>query len=173
MPIGLQGTKHKGHMNKDIHLHYTEDLTKLSALYYCWAVTGRLFVLALAFCILGLIILIQYDGSPMVMSLIVFTLIWVSVLLSLLYYITRKRALAKFHNLVDGKALFAITDDHFSLTTVTPTAAANMPWTAIAKIKQYPDFWIILLRPRGYFTLPLHNLLPEDKEFILKTVKSK
>ncbi|OFW88544.1 MAG: hypothetical protein A3B66_08775 [Alphaproteobacteria bacterium RIFCSPHIGHO2_02_FULL_46_13] len=156
-------------MNKDIHLHYTEDLTKLSVLYYCWAMTGKLFALSVVFIILGLIFLIQYDGSPMVVSMIVFTLIWVTCLLSLLYYITRKRALAKFRSLKDGKAIFGITDDHFSLigTGVTST----LPWSSIAKIKQYPDFWIILLRPRGYFTLPLHNLLPEDKEFILKQVK--
>lgn len=156
-------------MNKDIHLHYTEDLTKLSVLYYCWAMTGKLFALSVVFIILGLIFLIQYDGSPMVVSMIVFTLIWVTCLLSLLYYITRKRALAKFRSLKDGKAIFGITDDHFSLigTGVTST----LPWSSIAKIKQYPDFWIILLRPRGYFTLPLHNLLSEDKEFILKQVK--
>src|SRR3989338_3614981 len=156
-------------MNKDIHLHYTEDLTKLSVLYYCWAMTGKLFALSVVFIILGLIFLIQYDGSPMVVSMIVFTLIWVTCLLSLLYYITRKRALAKFRSLKDGKAIFGITDDHFSLigTGVTST----LSWSSIAKIKQYPDFWIILLRPRGYFTLPLHNLLPEDKEFILKQVK--
>lgn len=156
-------------MNKDIHLHYTEDLTKLSVLYYCWAMTGKLFALSVVFIILGLIFLIQYDGSPMVVSMIVFTLIWVTCLLSLLYYITRKRALAKFRSLKDGKAIFGITDDHFSLigTGVTST----LPWSSIAKIKQYPDFWIILLRPRGYFTLPLHNLLPDDKEFILKQVK--
>jgi hypothetical protein len=158
-------------MNKDIHLHYTEDLTKLSVLYYCWAMTGKLFALAVALGILGLIILIQYDGSPMVMSLIAFTLVWVTALLSLLYYITRKRALAKFRNLKDGKALFGITDNHFSLTTMTAPATPHMPWSSIAKIKQYSDFWIILLRPRGYFILPLHNLLPEDKEFILKKTK--
>lgn len=156
-------------MNKDIHLHFTEDLTKLSVLYYCWAMTGKLFALSVVFIILGLIFLIQYDGSPMVVSMIVFTLIWVTCLLSLLYYITRKRALAKFRSLKDGKAIFGITDDHFSLigTGVTST----LPWSSIAKIKQYPDFWIILLRPRGYFTLPLQNLLPEDKEFILKKIR--
>jgi len=160
-------------MNKDIHLHYTEDLIKLSVLYYCWAVTGKLFALAVAFCIFGLIFLIEYDGSTMVASLIAFTLVWVTALLSLLYYITRKRALAKFRNLEDGKALFGITDHYFSLTTMTAPTTPHMPWSSIAKIKQYPDFWIVLLRPRGYFALPLQNLLPEDKEFILKKANSR
>jgi hypothetical protein len=161
-------------MNKDIHLHYTEDLTKLAVLYYCWAVTGKLLLWTFGLSILGVVYLMMSDGSPMVTALIIFTFTWVTALICLLYYITRKRALAKLNNLDNGKALFGITDDHFSLTAISPTSEAHIPWTSIIKIKQYPDFWIILLRPRGYFTLPLHNLLPEDREFILqKTGKRK
>ena len=160
-------------MNKDIHLHYTEEMTRLSVLYYCWAVTGKLFAWAVMISFISLIYLMSYDGSPMVASLIVFTLIWATGLLSLLYYITLKRALAKLNNLDNGKALFGITEDGFSLTSPGAPATPALPWKAIAKIKQYPDFWIILLRPRGYFTLPLYNFLPEDKEFILAKVNKK
>lgn len=157
-------------MNKDIHLHYTEDLTKLSVLYYCWALTGKLFALTYVLVGLSLVFLIKNGGSSMIITISALTLLIVPLFLGLLYYISRKRALAKFRSLKDGKAIFGITDDHFSLigTGVTST----LPWSSITKIKQYPDFWIILLRPRGYFTLPLQNLLPEDKEFILKKTPS-
>lgn len=158
-------------MNKDIHLHYTPELTKLAVLYYCWAVTGKLFAWTVMLSILGLVYVMMADGSPMVSSIVMFTLIWVTGLMSLLYYITRKRALVRLDNLDNGKAIFGIADGHFSLTAISPTSDANVPWGSILKIKQYPDFWIILLRPRGYFTLPTYNLLPEDKAFILNKAK--
>ncbi len=153
-------------MEKDIHLQYTEDLTKLSVLYYCWAVTGKLIIWAVALSIFSFFFLTQYEGSTMVTSLIVFTLILVPTFIGFLYYMTRKRALEKFRKLKDGKALFGITEDNFSLTV--EGASTTLPWAAIFKIKQHPDFWIIFLRPNGYFTLPTYNLMQEDKDIILQ-----
>lgn len=158
-------------VEKDIHLQYTEELTKKSVLYFCWSVTGRLFVLAIILSIIGLISLIEYEGSQLVISLITFTLIWVPTLLGLIYYVSHKRALQKFRNLPDGKAIFGIAPDHFSLKV--GEASSNVPWTSIRRIHPYQDFWIILLRTGGYFTLPTYNLLPEDKAFIFSKVGNK
>lgn len=156
-------------LEKDIHLQYTEALTKKSVLYYCWAMTGNRFVIALILSVLGLAFLLQNDdSSPMVISVIIFTLIWVPVFLGILYYVTNKRALTRFRNLPDGKAMFGMTPDHFSLKV--GDASTNLPWTSISRVHQYKDFWIVMLRPRGYFTLPTHNLMPEDKVYILKHI---
>lgn len=155
-------------LGKDIHLTYTEELTKKSVLYYCWTMTGRLFLATFIMLIFGLVYLIQYDGSQMVITLITFTLIWVPAFIGFLYYICRKRALQKFRNLEDGKALFGLSEDHFSLKV--GAASTDLPWTAISRVHQYQDFWIVLLRPTGYFTLPTHNLMDEDKRFILSKV---
>ena len=158
-------------LEKDIHLTYTEELTKKSVLYYCWSVTGRLFILALILLVLSLAFLLQYDGSSLVTTLVTFTLIWVPAFLGFLYYVSLKRALTKFRNLPDGKALFGMTADHFSLKV--GGASTDLPWTAISRVYQYQDFWIIMLRPRGYFTLPTHNLMPEDKTYILSRIVSR
>ena len=155
-------------IEKDIHLNYTEELTKKSVLYYSWSITGHLFVTALILLVLCLVFLIQYDGSSLVITLITFTLIIVPSFLGMIYYITRRRALDKFRKLEDGKVLFGITEDYFSIKV--GQAITRLPWTSISRIHQYDEFWVVILRPTGYFTLPTYNLMQEDKDFILGKV---
>jgi YcxB-like protein len=54
------------------------------------------------------------------------------------------------------------------LTVTSGAGGVTLKWTAIAEIRRFPDFWLVLLPQAGFFTIPTATVPAEMQAFMLR-----
>ena len=157
-------------MSHKVILHYDERLIRRAVLRSWWrVVSGRLlFYLALEAIILGALIsmgntswLVGFMGGALT----------VHVVMALAVYVIRYRiAIQTLEKMGKPEAVFTISEATLSVST--GAGSVTVPWSGVAELRQFPDFWLLFFSKRDYVTLPLSDFTPAAKEFLVGRVQS-
>jgi hypothetical protein len=151
-------------------LNYNERLIRQAVGGFWWRVTGFRFLIALALVALGLILAIREGDTSWLTG--VLGSVWVLGVFFLiaLYAVHYRNAVQKLRAMGSPQATLEASDSALSLSS--GAGSASIPWSAIAEIWQLKTCWLLLLSKSQFITLPLVDVTPELKAFILAKVRA-
>jgi hypothetical protein len=89
--------------------------------------------------------------------------------LVLVYLIHYRKAMHKFRAMGDPEATLVASEESFSLSS--GLGSSTLRWASITEVWQFPTFWLLLFSKAQFVTIPLADLTPEAKAFILARVQ--
>ena len=83
----------------------------------------------------------------------------------LLYVIHYRSVMQKFRAMGDPEATLAASEESFSVSS--GVGSSTVRWASITQVWQFPTFWLVLFSKAQFMTIPLADITPEAKAFIL------
>lgn len=158
---------------KQVVLRYSEPLLREAVrAFFLRAVyrqLGARFFVVLAL-IVGAVafLLLQYDRSVL-LGFLLATLGFVAVFLGSIYVGHYRNTIGRFRKMKSAQA--TLIYDEQQLTLTSELGSSTLPWSVVAEVWQFRRFWLLLLSPAQFVTLPLDCLDAATQEFILRKVK--
>ncbi|MFO0957895.1 MAG: YcxB family protein [Isosphaeraceae bacterium] len=81
-----------------------------------------------------------------------------------LYVSHYRNTIGRFRQMRNPEAILRLGEEE--LTLKSDLGSSTLPWSAITEVWRFPRFWLVLLSPAQFFTLPLDCLDPAAREFI-------
>jgi hypothetical protein len=147
-------------------LIYSERLAKQAVLQFWWRTTGIGFFIALAIAASGFAMQIARGDSSWTVGVLGSALAIGLCIPALFFVIHYRFALSKLKAMGKPEATLTVTDD--SISFASGAGSATLPWSAISHVIQSQDFWLLMYSKSQFSTLPLENLSPEFRSFILE-----
>ena len=158
---------HEG-MHRTI-LNYSVPLLRRAVLGFWWRVTGFRFFMAFGLVAFGLVALIHQGDTSWFAGILSGVLV-VGIFFSIaLYAIHYRNAVEKLRAMGSPQATLEASDDGLSFSS--GAGSASIPWSAIAEVWQLRSCWLLLLSKSQFVTLPLADVTPELRAFILAKVE--
>ena len=156
-------------MSDPILLEYNRPLLKKAVNFYYWKLTGFVFFVALD---TVLILFIMTFSLQSWLTGFLGAISLLGILFSIVsYMVIYNGAMKKLSAMETQQGSLSMTEDNFTLSS--DIGQSTVPWETIKNIWKSKEFWVIQFdRGGGYFTLPLKNLTPHDKEFFLSHVQN-
>jgi len=110
--------------------------------------------------------LISHGDRSWVVGALAATLVFVGVIISLVYLAHYRYTVGSFREMRVPEATLSCDEEQF--TIASELGSATLPWSSIAEIWRYPDFWLILFSRSQFTTLPLDCLDAEMQGLITR-----
>ena len=127
--------------------------------------------------LLGMIFLLAITASAIVMgnrswwiSFSVATLTFGVLVAAALFIAHRRRSVRSLRAMRTPEAVMELDDEHFRVRS--DLGDSRLAWNAITQVWRFPDFWLLLLSPAQFLTVPTADLTPTAQEWILTRVKT-
>ena len=95
----------------------------------------------------------------------------IGVLIYGLYVVHYRRGLAKLERM--GSPVASLELDDAGLKVVSGAGSFSAPWSAFSDLWQFPEFWLLIIGPGQFLTLPISGFSPEARAFLAARVPSK
>ncbi|WP_267226605.1 YcxB family protein [Dyella silvae] len=150
-------------------LNFNPPLLRQAVRGFWWRVTGLRFFIALAAVAIGLVVSI-HEGDTFWVTGVLSSVLVAGILFSVaLYVVHHRNTFQKLRDMGSPQATLEASDNTLSLSS--GAGSASIPWAAVVEIWQLKDCWLLLLSKSQFFTLPLADVTPELKAFILAKVQ--
>lgn len=138
-------------------LVYTWPLMQRATAAYLWRVTGWRFTLAVGLLVVAAVgMVVRGDRSWMLGLFAAGVVIGVLVPLAL-FVQERRRGLQMLRDAQRSPLTLTLSPASFALSS-SAVGAAELPWSRVKDLWQYPDFWFLVLEPPRFVTLPTASL---------------
>ena len=151
-------------------LKYNPSLLRQAVRGFWWRVTGFRFFMALAVVALGLVVASHEGDAPWVTGVFGSVLVAGILFPVTLYAVHHRNTFQKLRAMGSPQAMLEASDSALLLSS--GAGSASIPWSAIAEIWQLKNCWLLLLSRSQFFTLPLADVTPELRDFILAKVRA-
>jgi hypothetical protein len=123
---------------------------------------------AIAFCIVGTIVLaVAGNRSWLVGALGAIGLMLLTTSTGV-YVAFLKRSMWKFNRMASKSVVFTFADERF--TVVSDLGSSELSWKAIEQVWRFPELWLLFASKTTYITLPIADIDPSAKDFIIEQV---
>jgi len=157
-------------MSHQITLRYNETLLRRAVLCFWWRVVGLSYVIWLVIAAAALIWLVSNGNASWLVGVLGTVLAMGIVLHVSIYVVHYRRALRKFEAMGDPEGTFTATESSFSVSF--GAGSSTLPWSSVTEVWQFPSFWLLFFSKAQFITLPLADITPEAKAFILERVEA-
>jgi hypothetical protein len=100
------------------------------------------------------------------------TVLLVAVLLPWFTYVAhRNHTVGKFRRMGGAGGTFGYDEENLMLAS--PLGRSTMPWSGVAEIWRYPRFWLLVLGPGQFVTLPADCLDAETRAFLERKMEGR
>ncbi len=147
-------------------LIYSKQLLQQAVLRFWWHTTGTRFFVALAIAAIGFSMLVANGDTSWLVGVLGSVLAIGVVMAAAVFVVHYRFALSKLSAM--GAPLATLSVDEESISFSSGAGSATLPWSAISRVIQFPDFWLLMYSKSQFSTLPLENLSPEIQTFILE-----
>ena len=153
-----------------VRLHYSELLVRRAVKAFWWRVIGwRVLIAELVVGASFLSLLASGDRSWLVGVIgAVFAL--GTLFLGALYLVHYRSSVGRFRRMRTPEATFEPIADGFRVAS--DTGLAEIPWAEVKELWQFPDFWLVLLSPAQFMTLPTADLDEGVRALLIEKIKS-
>lgn len=151
-------------------LKYNPPLLRQAVVGFWWRATGFRFFIALAAVAFGLVASVREGDASWVTGVLGGVLIAGILFPLALFAVHYRNTFQKLKAMGSPQATLEASDSALSLSS--GAGSASIPWTAITEIWQLKGCWLLLLSRSQFFTLPLADLTPALKDFILAKVRA-
>lgn len=143
-------------MGQRATLNYTPALVRRSVWAYWKRTVGITWPLVLVL-LTGYVLLIVREGQTGWTVGVFGTIVTMGYVFMALVYLSHLR-----HGMTTLRAMGTpqgtLDIDDAGLTVSSGAARATLPWRSVQRVWRCPDFWLLLLSPSQYITLPLDDL---------------
>jgi hypothetical protein len=151
-------------------LEYSESLLRSAAFAYWRRLLGSAYGLATAVVAVSLLALLQSGDRSWVVGALG-SFLFMAVAFSVAVFVTYLRgSLSKFRRMGSGSASLVASEEHLSVSSKLGTT--TVPWSAVAQVWRYSEFWLLVFAQRQVVTIPLAGLSLEARAFILARVQA-
>ena len=151
-------------------LNYSAPLLRQAVLGFWWRVVGIRFLAALALVAFGFGWSIR-AGDTSWFTGVSGSVLAAGVLFAVALYVVHYRnAMQKLRAMGSPQATLEASDNALALSS--GAGSASLPWSAVTEIWRLKGCWLLLLSRSQFVTLPLADLAPELKHFILEKVQA-
>ena len=151
-------------------LNYNPPLLRQAVRGFWWHVTGFRFFVALAIVAFSLVVSIRTGDASWVTGVLASVLVAGILFPATLYAVHHRNAFQKLRAMGSPQAILEASDSALSL--LSGAGSASIPWSAIVEIWQLKGCWLLLLSRSQFFTLPLADITPELRDFIIAKVRA-
>lgn len=92
------------------------------------------------------------------------TLAFAGVYLLVIYLAHYRHTVGRFRQMQTPEATLRCEEEQFTLTS--ELGSATLPWSSVTDVWRFPRFWLLLLSPSQFITLPLDCLDQSTQDFI-------
>ncbi len=151
-------------------LKYSAPLLRQAVLGFWWRVVGIRFLVALALVALGFALSIREGDTSWVTGVMGSVLVAGTLFAVAIYVVHYRNAMQKLKAMGSSEATLEASDDALALSS--GAGSASLPWSAVMEIWRLKGCWLLLLSRSQFVTLPLADLAPDLKNFILEKVQA-
>ena len=153
-----------------ITLHYSEKLVRSAVKAFWWRRTGWSYLFGCAF-LLAVTACALWMGHrswwiPFSGALLVFGLL-VAAALFIVHY---RGSVGNLRRMKTPEAILELAEDHFGVRS--DLGSSQLSWRAITEVWRFRDFWLLLLSPAQFLTVPTADLDSTTQEWILSRVRT-
>ena len=154
----------------EITLTYNESIIRQAVIGFWWRVIGLRFLIALGLVAIGLGALLSKGDDSWIVGVLASALALGVTFVVALYVIHFRNSMQKFRTLGNAQAVLEASPTQLSLSSAAGTA--TLPWSAVAEVWQLTSCWLLLFSKAQFVTLPLIDMNPEVRAFILERVQN-
>ncbi len=152
-----------------IHLNYSKQLIKKAARAYWRRYIAPLSIGLLLTLTIILIVDLFIHGKTGYVGHISIILLLSGTTAAASYFMILRQAFVPFNRMKKLEAMLELSDDGFKITS--NINSSEFRWAVISKIMRLENAWVICFSKYGIMVLPISNVNPEAKEFILSKIK--
>jgi YcxB-like protein len=156
-------------MAHQVALHYDEQLLRRVVLSFWWRVVGPSTIVALLVSVAGLVMLISNGDRSWVVGVMGTVVGMGAFCIVLVYVIHYRNVMHKFRTMGDPEATLVASEESFSFSS--GLGSSTLRWASITEVWQFPAFWLLFFAKAQFVTIPLADITPEVKAFILARVQ--
>jgi len=157
-------------MRYEISLTYSKSLVRYAVLRFWWRVTGLRFVLAAALLLACFVTLLLGGDTSWFIGVLGTVLAMGVTFAAAVYLVHYHNSLSKLRAMGSPSATLVATDSALLLSS--GAGSSTLPWSTVKEVWQFPECWLLLFSKAQFITLPLANVTPDAREFILQQVRS-
>lgn len=151
-------------------LSYNRPLIRQAVLGFWWRSTGLRFFAAIILVALGFGELLRQGDTSWFVGVLGCTLALCLVFPILLYVVHYLNSLRKFEAMGRPQGTLEISEETLSLAS--GAGHSTLPWSRVAELWQFRSCWLLLFSKAQFITLPLADLSPEIRAFMLERVRA-
>jgi len=151
-------------------LRYNEQLLRRAVRCFWWRVIGLRFVIALVLVAAILVWIVSNGDTSWVVGVAATVLAIGIVFMVALYVVQYRNTLYKFRAMGEPEATF--TASEASLSVSSGLGSSTVPWSSVTEVWQFPSFWLLCFSKAQFSTLPIADITPEARAFILQRVQA-
>jgi hypothetical protein len=153
-----------------IRLHYSDALVRRAVKAFWWRIVGWRFLIALTLVAISFTSLVLAGDRSWLVGFLGAVLALGMGFIAALYVVHHRGSLGRFRRMSLPEATLELGDATFRITS--DAGMAEVPWKQVGEIWRFGEFWLVLLSPANFFTLPMGDLKDEAREWILERVKA-
>lgn len=151
-----------------VQLAYSEDVIKAAVKAFWLRTAGWKFIFVLSLALVFTAYLIVSGNRSWLVGALGTATLFGAVMSVALYVVHLRRSMAKLAAMKTPVATLNLGEESFRVTSGAGTA--ELPWSAVKEVWQFESIWLVLFSPAEFITLPLADLQPEARDFILSKV---
>lgn len=151
-------------------LVYNERLLRQAVLKFWWRTVGVGFFIALGVVAGSFGLLLSRGYRSWLVGVLATVLLFGVAFVVLIYFVHYRSSIRKFKAMGSPEA--TLTASESSLSFSSGAGSSTFPWSAISEIWRFPDLWLVLFSKAQFTTLPLANMAPELRAFVLERVRA-
>jgi YcxB-like protein len=156
-------------MTHQVTLHYDEQLLRRVVLSFWWRVVGPSTVVALLVAVAGLVMVISNGDRSWFVGFLGTVVGMCVIFIVMVYVIHYRNVMHKFGAMGNPEATLVASEESFSLSS--GLGSSTLRWASIKEVWQFPTFWLLLFSKAQFVTIPLADLTPDAKAFIVARVQ--
>ncbi|MHC5540533.1 YcxB family protein [Singulisphaera rosea] len=129
---------------------------------------GALFFIMVGLMILTLAGFLWYHERGWIVGFLMATVVFVGIFLVMIYVSHFRQTIGRFRRMRTPMATMAYDEENVCLTS--ELGSSTIPWSSITEVWKHPRFWLLLISPSTFVTLPLDCLEEQDRDFITRKI---
>jgi uncharacterized membrane protein (DUF485 family) len=156
-------------MTHQVTLHYDEQLLRRAVRSFWLRTIGLPFIVLIALAAVFLVARI-FSGDRSWLVGVLAAILAMCIAMAIAVYVAHYRqSMKKFRAMQVPEATLSASEDSF--TVASELGSSTLRWSSVTEVWQYPTFWLVFFSKAQYITLPLADIAPEARTFILGRIQ--
>lgn len=151
-------------------LEYTEPVIRRAVFMFWRQTVGKGYPAMLAMLASVLASLVWSGNRSWIVGVLATVLAVATLAVPLAYVVNLRDALATVRAM--NPRTWELTLDESSFSVSSSISSSSIGWSRIPEVRRFPDFWLLVLSPWQYMTLPLDQVSDEAQQFILDRISA-
>ena len=152
-----------------VRLHYSEVLIRRAVNAFWWRVVGWRFLVAELVVLASFVFLLRSGDRSWLVGVIGAVLALGALFVVAIYVVHYRSSVGRFRRMRTPEATFEPAADGFRVAS--DAGLAVIPWGQVRELWRFQDFWLVLLSPAQFMTLPTADLDEGVRSLLIEKIK--